>query len=36
MDVKQKRLIRGMGKYEAVATVNGERTASCDIMCSAG
>jgi 3-hydroxyacyl-[acyl-carrier-protein] dehydratase len=36
MDVKQKRLIRGMGKYEAVATVNGERTASCEIMCSAG
>ena len=36
LEVKQKRLMRGMGKYEARATVNGERTASCEIMCAAG
>ena len=36
LEVKQKRLIRGMGKYEARASVNGERTTSCEIMCSAG
>jgi len=34
MEVKQTRLMRGMGKYEARATVNGQRTASCEIMCS--
>lgn len=33
--VKQTRLLRNMGKYEARATVNGERTASCEILCSA-
>lgn len=36
MEVKQTRLMRGMGKYEAFATVNGEKTASCEIMCSGG
>jgi 3-hydroxyacyl-[acyl-carrier-protein] dehydratase len=36
MEVKQTRVMRGMGKYLAVATVNGERTASCEIMCSGG
>ena len=36
IEVKQTRLMRGMGKYEARATVNGERTASCIFMCSAG
>jgi 3-hydroxyacyl-[acyl-carrier-protein] dehydratase len=36
MDVKQTRLMRGMGKYEARVTVDGERTASCDILCSGG
>ena len=36
LEVKQTRLLRGMGKYEARATVNGERTASCELMCSAG
>ena len=36
MEVKQTRLMRGMGKYEARVTVNGERTASCEILCSAG
>lgn len=36
MDVKQTRLMRGLGKYECRATVNGERTASCDILCAEG
>ena len=36
LEVKQARLLRGMGKYIANATVNGERTASCEIMCSRG
>lgn len=36
MEVKQTRLMRGMGKYEARVTVNGQRTASCDILCSEG
>ncbi len=36
LEVKQTRLMRGMGKYEARATVNGERTASCEIMCAGG
>ena len=36
MEVKQTRLMRGMGKYEARVTVNGERTASCEILCSEG
>jgi len=36
LEVKQTRLMRGMGKYEARASVNGERTASCNIMCSGG
>ncbi len=34
MEVKQIRIMRGMGKYEARATVNGERTASCELLCS--
>lgn len=34
LEVKQTRLMRGMGKYEARATVNGQRTASCELMCS--
>lgn len=34
MDVTQKRLMRGMGLYECKATVDGERTASCEIMCA--
>lgn len=36
MEVKQTRLMRGLGKYECRATVNGERTASCEILCSEG
>lgn len=34
MEVKQTRIMRGMGKYEARATVNGKRTASCQLLCS--
>jgi 3-hydroxyacyl-[acyl-carrier-protein] dehydratase len=36
MEVKQVRIMRGMGKYEASVTVNGQRTASCEILCSEG
>jgi 3-hydroxyacyl-[acyl-carrier-protein] dehydratase len=36
LEVTQKRLIRGMGKYEARASVNGERVASCELMCAGG
>ena len=36
MEVTQTRVMRGMGKYEARATVNGQRTASCEILCSEG
>ena len=36
MEVKQTRLMRGLGKYECRATVNGERTASCEVLCSEG
>lgn len=34
MDVTQKRLMRGMGLYECRASIDGQRTASCDIMCA--
>lgn len=33
---KQTRVMRGMAKYETSVTVNGERTASCELMCSEG
>ena len=36
MEVKQTRVMRGMGKYEARVSVNGQRTASCEILCSEG
>ncbi len=36
LEVKQTRVMRGMGKYEARVSVNGQRTASCDILCSEG
>ena len=36
MEVTQTRLMRGLGKYECRATVNGERTASCEVLCSEG
>jgi len=34
MEVRQTRIMRGMGKYEARAMVNGKRTASCELLCS--
>lgn len=34
MNVTQKRIMRGMGLYEARATVDGQRTASCEILCA--
>ena len=36
VEVKQTRIMRGMGKYEARCTVDGQRTASCVLMCSEG
>ena len=35
MEVKQKRAMRGMASYECQVTVDGQRTASCEIL-SAG
>jgi len=34
VEVKQTRLMRGMGKYEARATVDGKSVASCEFMCA--
>ena len=34
LDVVQKRLMRGMGKYDCKASVDGQRVASCEILCS--
>jgi 3-hydroxyacyl-[acyl-carrier-protein] dehydratase len=34
MNVTQKRVMRGLGLYEARATIDGERTASCEILCA--
>jgi len=34
MDVTQKRLMRGMGLYECRTSVDGQRTASCEILCA--
>jgi len=36
IEVKQTRILRGMGKYEAVVTVDGQRAASCELLCSEG
>ena len=36
IEVKQTRLMRGMAKYEASCSVDGQRTASCVLMCSEG
>lgn len=36
IEVTQTRVMRGMGKYQARATINGQRTASCEILCSEG
>ena len=34
LEVEQIRIMRGIGKYEARASVDGERTASCEIWCA--
>lgn len=36
IEVKQTRVLRGMGRYEARVSVNGERTACCELLCSEG
>ncbi len=36
IEVKQTRIMRGLGKYEARCSVDGHRTASCEILCSEG
>jgi 3-hydroxyacyl-[acyl-carrier-protein] dehydratase len=36
LEVTQTRILRGMGKYMARASVNGEVVASCELMCSSG
>lgn len=36
IEVKQTRIMRGLGKYEARCSIDGKRTASCDILCSEG
>jgi len=36
IEVKQTRIMRGLGKYEARCSVNGQRTASCEILCAEG
>lgn len=36
IEVTQTRVMRGLGKYEARCTVDGKRTASCEILCSEG
>lgn len=33
-NVTQTRIMRGLGKYEARCSVDGQRTASCEILCS--
>jgi 3-hydroxyacyl-[acyl-carrier-protein] dehydratase len=35
MEVSLKRLIRGMGLFEAKATVDGKTVACCELMCAA-
>ncbi len=34
LEVEQTRLMRGLGQYVCCATVNGQRTASCEILCA--
>ncbi len=34
MDVIQKRIMRRMGRYECQASVNGNRVASCELLCA--
>ncbi len=34
LEVRLKRMLRGMGQFEAVATVDGKEVASCELMCA--
>jgi 3-hydroxyacyl-[acyl-carrier-protein] dehydratase len=34
LDVIQKRIMRNMGKYECQALVDGQRVASCELLCA--
>lgn len=34
LDVIQKRIMRGMGQYECKAFVDGQRAASCELLCA--
>jgi 3-hydroxyacyl-[acyl-carrier-protein] dehydratase len=34
LDVIQKRIMRGMGSYHCMASVEGKRVASCEILCA--
>ena len=34
LDVVQKRIMRGMGSYHCMASVEGKRVASCEILCA--
>ncbi len=36
IEAKQTRVMRGMGKYEARVSVDGQRAASCELLCSEG
>ena len=36
IEVTQTRLMRGMARYEARVSVDGQRTASCQLLCSEG
>lgn len=34
LDVTQKRIMRGMGSYHCMASVEGKRVASCELLCA--
>jgi len=34
MDVEQKRIVRGMGQYFCEASVQGQKVASCELLCA--
>lgn len=34
LEVTQKRIVRGMGQYECAASVDGQRVASCELLCA--
>ena len=36
LEVTQTRILRGMGKYTASASIDGDVVASCELMCSSG